>query len=138
MHSLRSITFVLLSLLPAVYLDAAGLVHHVPADGTAVVFDFQQTGTVIAEGKDFPISSKGTIRLAVVGTQEVAGLKCRWIEIELKQTAKFGETSTPTTIFDYWKVLMPQRDLTADKDLESTALRSIPRTTGRPNRPALS
>lgn len=121
MPLIRCIAGVLVSAFAVGNADAAGLIHKLPADGTSAVFTVEQRATATFDGENVPYDGKGTMRVAVVGTQEVAGLKCRWIEVETRLEAGFGDE--PMSQFEWWKFLIPERELVGPQQGVSMALR---------------
>ena len=102
--------------------DAAGLIRTLPADGTGAVFTVDRVGTETMSGEDRAVTSKGTLQVAIVGTKEVAGLKCRWIEVEIRENVSVGDERE--ACFKWWKLLIPERDLVGSQKGVSMALRT--------------
>ncbi len=112
MLSSRCFTVLLVSACVLGEADAAGLIHILPPDGTSAVFAVEQSGTQTISGQEFPVTSKRTVRVSLVGTQEVAGMKCRWVEIEVREELVVGEERMDH--FECWKVLIPESSLVDD------------------------
>lgn len=109
MASMRFILIVMASALTVGDAGAAGLVQTLPEECVGAIFDLKTAGTMAVDGKESPVTSKGTIRIAVVEAQDVAGLKCRWVEIEDRQDVSVGDDRI--TQFKWWKFLIPEREL---------------------------
>ena len=106
---LTAIVFVSLS--PA-WLYADGLLLDLPPEGTAVKYELRQTGIahiyekeMDGEPQKIPMNVEGTVLLANVGSDVVAGLPCRWLEIE--RDLKRGEER----FYSLTKILVPQVDI---------------------------
>ena len=63
-------------------IQADGLIHKLPKDGTWVEFKIEGSGIKGNNPKDV-IQVEGTLRISSVGLEVVNNEKCRWIEIDL-------------------------------------------------------
>lgn len=104
-------------LLPTASLRAEGMVQTLADDGVAAVFDFKQEGDMAGER----FSLTGTARLAFVGTQAVAGLKCRWLELELEYSLTVDDEKTSQRALT--KLLVPEQDLIHHDDPLARAIK---------------
>lgn len=92
-------------------LRADGLLRRLPPDGTAVKYDLVQSGTYricemgLESCESISVDGTGHVRIATVGTATVAGLTCRWIEIE--KDIRVGDRQ----VFSLTKLLVPEVDL---------------------------
>ncbi len=102
----RTAFVVLCGLLPTAVL-ADGLIYQLPADGTWARFDLDTKGTGPG-GKESTLI--GSLTLSSVGTAEVDGEACRWIEIGAE--GKLDDQ----TFTDIKKLLIPEKHLGNGKD----------------------
>lgn len=93
-------------LVPATTL-AEGLLYQLPEDGTWVRFDLDVSGS---ETDGMMVTLVGTLKMSSVGTVDVNGERCRWIEVAIEASAN----DEPFTQVD--KVLIPQKHLAAGKE----------------------
>jgi hypothetical protein len=101
----RTAFVVLCVLIPSAVL-ADGLIYQLPADGTWARFDFDGTGG--PDGKVVLLTA--SVTLSSVGTAEVDGEPCRWIEIAM-EGKKDGQPFTAIH-----KLLIPEKQLGKGKD----------------------
>ncbi len=127
---------VFVSLSPA-WLYADGLLLDLPPEGTAVKYELRQTGIahfyekgMDGEPQKIPMNVEGTMQLANVGSDVVAGLQCRWLEIE--RDRKRGDERH----YSLTKILVPQVDFSRKGDPFARAFRIL-RTTDREAAPHL-
>ena len=117
---------IFLSLGPA-WLFADGLLQQLPSEGTAVKYKLTQTGMVHIfesgkvdiEPQKISINGDGYIQLAVVGSAVVAGMNCRWIEIE--RDTRIGDRR----IYAFTKLLVPEGDIKSPGDPLHRSLRVL-------------
>ncbi|QDU41886.1 hypothetical protein Mal52_03410 [Symmachiella dynata] len=107
MHALCTLTFMVLLTLVTTTAQAEGLIHQLPEDGAWAQFDIQGKGTD-ADGSTVTLS--GTITMSSVGTAEVDGEQCRWIEV-----ATEGKRDDQA-FTDIVKLLIPESQLAQGKD----------------------
>lgn len=115
---------IFLSLSPA-WLFADGLLQKLPSVGTAVKYNLSQTGTVHifesgmgdSEPQQVSMTGDGHIELAVFGSAVIAGMNCRWIEIE--RDTRIGDRH----IYAFTKLLVPEEDIKSPGDSLHRALR---------------
>ncbi len=107
------------------WLFADGLLQQLPSDGTAVKYKLSQTGMahifesgkVDSEPQKISMKGDGHIQLAVVGSTVIAGMNCRWIEIE--RDTNIGDRR----IYAFTKLLVPEEDIKSPGDPLHRALR---------------
>jgi len=105
--------FILLFL--AITLRADGFLYQLPEDGTWARFDMAGKA-VEPDGKETTIS--GTVTLSSVGTVDVDGQKCRWIELGTEAKRNNQE------FFDVEKLLIPEKRLAKGEDPLSHVLKA--------------
>lgn len=88
-------------------LRADGFLYQLPEDGTWARFDMAGKA-VEPNGKETTIS--GTLTLSSVGTVDVDGQKCRWIELGTEAKRNNQE------FFDIEKLLIPEKHLVKGED----------------------
>ena len=86
---------------------AEGLLYQLPDDGHWVRFEIDGTGT---EPDGTEIKLVGTLTMSSVGTVDMDGKKCRWIEI-VTEAKRAGEPFT-----DIDKLLIPEHRLAKGKE----------------------
>ena len=96
----------IIALLPPVTF-AEGLLYELPDDGHWVRFEMDGKGT---EPDGTEIAIVGTLTMSSVGTTEIDGEKCRWIEI-VADAKRAGEPFT-----DIDKLLIPEDQLAKGKE----------------------
>jgi len=99
----------------AIPLHADGFMYQLPEDGTWARFDMAGKA-VEPDGKLTTIS--GTLTLSSVGTVEVDGQKCRWIELGTEAKRNNQE------FFDFEKLLIPEKHLVNGEDPLSHVLKA--------------
>lgn len=92
-------------LLPTVGL-ADGLLYQLPKDGAWVRFDIDSKGT---ENDGSEVALVGALTMSSVGTTEVDGVQCRWIEIAV-EGRRNGEP-----LAGIYKLLIPEQYLAKGK-----------------------
>ncbi|QDT46378.1 hypothetical protein Pan258_03970 [Symmachiella dynata] len=107
MHALCTLTFMVLLTLVTSTAQAEGLIHQLPKDGVWVRFDLEGKGT---EPNGVAVTLSGTITISSVGTTEVDGEQCRWIEISTE-----GKRDDQA-FTDIVKLLIPESQLAEGKD----------------------
>jgi hypothetical protein len=100
--------FVVLCVLIPTVVSADGLIYQLPGDGTWVRFDLEGK----LPGPDgTEVTMIGSVTLSSVGTAEVDGEPCRWIEVASETKRKDGQPVT-----DVNKLLIPEKNLGKGKD----------------------
>ena len=100
---LLSYSLAILALFPAIAV-AEGLLYQLPDDGQWVRFEMVQTSWKRA-GKCI-----GTLTVSSVGTEEIDGRKCRWVEID------YDTKGWVAPIKNVYKLLIPEEHLGKGKD----------------------
>src|SRR5437762_13688904 len=65
---------------------ADGVIHQVPADGSWVRFDV--TGAGVRPNGDVTTTLKGAMTIKSVGSEQLDGADCRWIEMKTEIEAQ--------------------------------------------------
>lgn len=92
---------------------ADGLIHQVPVDGSWV--QFEVTGAGLKPNGDVSTKITGTVTVKSVGSEEVEGAACRWIELETELAAEAdrGAKGKQSEVF---KLLIPTQYLVAGQN----------------------
>jgi hypothetical protein len=114
MHCERIFCCLLSCLFSPLSVCAEGLVQNLAEDGSAAVYDFKQEGEIAGPGESTTISATGVARVVLVGTQTVAGLRCRWVELEIDREVTLRKEQRSQLFF--CKFLVPENDLTESGD----------------------
>jgi hypothetical protein len=106
MTKIHSIAIVAICLAPNAVLGE-GLIYQLPVDGAWVRFDVDAKG---AEPDGSEVKMTGALTMSSVGTSDVDGQRCRWIEIAYESTAN-GQPWIEVN-----KLLIPEKHLGKGKE----------------------
>jgi hypothetical protein len=92
---------------------AEGLIHKLPQDGSWAQFEL--TGERLNTKGDVEATVEGMVTLKSVGTEEVDGSRCRWIELVVEREAR-ARRGMRSRSSDVTKLLIPEKYLAAGEN----------------------